>query len=93
MARGGHNATGKKLDDPVAHREARRWLRGQGSDAPPWLVLMTLADGDPLRAQQMEEDLSEEWARYGIAYRAEKTRLEQQELRRGQRKTTNYRRR
>jgi hypothetical protein len=58
-----------------------------------WLVLITLADGDPLRAQQMEQDLSEEWLSYGIAYRAEKTQLEQREAKRGQRKTANHRRR
>lgn len=58
-----------------------------------WLVIMTLADGDPLRAQQMELELSEEWLSYGIAYRAEKAELEKREARRGKRQTANHRRR
>lgn len=54
---------------------------------------MTLADGDPLRAQQMELELSEEWLSYGIAYRAEKVELEKREAKRGKRQTANHRRR
>lgn len=77
----------------MAHRQARRWLRGQGGeDAPMWLVLMTLADGDPLRAQEMEQQLSAEWLAQGIAYVSERNLYQEREVKkRGKRKIADRR--
>jgi hypothetical protein len=84
---------GGKLDDPVARREIRHWLRGSVKETPFWIVLLALAQGDPLRAQQMEEDLNEEWLTYGIIYMSERNAHQERENKRRGRNTGNHRKR
>jgi hypothetical protein len=56
-------------------------------------VLLALAQGDPLRAQQMEEDLNEEWLTYGIIYMSERNAHQERENKRRGRNTGNHRKR
>lgn len=58
-----------------------------------WLVLMTLANGDPLRAQEMEDQLSAEWLAQGVAYVSERNLYQEREAKkhRGKRTTANHR--
>jgi hypothetical protein len=48
-------------------------LRGIPVEASPdwWLVILEMANYDPLRAQQIEQELSMDWYRRYVAYKSE----------------------
>lgn len=39
-----------------------------GEGVPEWAVILRMANGDPLRAQQIAEELTPEWWAYACAY-------------------------
>jgi hypothetical protein len=44
-------------------------LKGLPTEAPLWLMILEAAGWDPLRAQEMEANLSERWWMNYLAYR------------------------
>jgi hypothetical protein len=40
-------------------------LKGVAVPVPQWAAIMSMAGGDPLKAQEIEKDLSERWYEYG----------------------------
>lgn len=49
-------------------------FKGHAMELPLWVVILDAAEGDPLRAQEMEERLSREWWERWMIYTREKAR-------------------
>jgi len=48
------------------------YLRGVPAPIPIWVTILEAAGEDPLRAQQIEMDISQEWWERYLLYRKEK---------------------
>lgn len=49
--------------------DIRLFLRGIAAEVPLWLIILEAAKFDPLRAQEIEAGLSEEWWTHYMVYR------------------------
>lgn len=56
---------------------------------PVWAVILSMAQGDPLRAQEIEEGLTEEWWFRWLAWNSEMNRAEERK-KRGNLKTRDH---
>jgi len=55
------------------------FLRGYPAPVEPWVIILNAADNDPLRAQEIEEDLSQYWWERYLIYRKEQSIAQQEE--------------
>jgi len=61
---------------PTEYRVIQRVKRGHAQKEAVWLVLLEMANGDPLRAMEIEEKITERWWLYWEAWREYKNRKE-----------------
>jgi len=54
---------------------------------PVWVVLLDMANGDPLRAAQIEDELTQEWWERAVVYRSELAQAQKEMEKHGKRKT------
>ena len=47
------------------------------TDLPVWVLALEMANGDPLRAQEIEERVSERWLARVLTYRRETARAQE----------------
>ena len=47
-------------------------MRGQAVEVPFWVHILEAAGGDPLKAQEWEQNLSAEWWHYWVSYNNER---------------------
>lgn len=44
-------------------------MRGKSDEVPQWALVLIAADGDPLRAQEIEDDLNAKWYYRWLTFR------------------------
>jgi len=63
------------------------FLRGYPAPVEPWVIILNAADNDPLRAQEIEEELSQYWWERYLIYRKEQSIAQQEEQRQVERQS------
>lgn len=56
----------------------RKYLSGESTNPPDWIILLEAANFDPLRAQVLEDEIGAEWFFRYTTYRREKARADAQ---------------
>lgn len=64
---------------PDVIQAIRFFLQGVPTEVPIWMLILEAAHFDPLRAQEMEAELSERWWKNYLAYRHEASAVQRQQ--------------
>jgi hypothetical protein len=59
--------------------EIQLFLRGTAANVPLWFLLLDVADGDPIKAAAIEENIDQEWWERLQIYRSEVSKFQKEQ--------------